>query len=89
MMKKALFDDKVKERKIEKNDLVFLYKNELDTRFDKKFIPRWRGPFVVKEVYSSGYFELMDLDDMPHKQKVNGYHFKLYLTRVASFGLTL
>ena len=50
--KKALFDDKVKERNIKKNDLVLRYKNEFDTRFDKKFIPRWKGPFVVKEVYS-------------------------------------
>ena len=42
MRKKALFDDKVKERKIKKNDLVLRYKNELDTRFGKKLIPRWK-----------------------------------------------
>ena len=66
MRRKALFDDNVKERKIKKNDLVLRCKNELDNRFDKKFIPRWKGPFVVKEVYSSGYFQLIDLDGTTH-----------------------
>ena len=53
MSKKALFHNKVKEKKIERNNLVLCYKIELDTHFDKKFIPKWKGPLVVKEVYSS------------------------------------
>ena len=86
MRKRALFDDKVKERKIKKNNLVLGYKNELDTHFQKKFIPKWRGPFAVKEVYSPCYFQLMNLYGTPHKQKVNGYCLKLYLICDTSFG---
>ena len=89
MKKKAFFYDNFNERKIKENDLVLCYKNELDTRFNKKFISRWKGHFVVKEVYSSGYFQLMDVDGTPHKKKVNGYCLKLYLTHNASFSSTL
>ncbi|MCO5570256.1 hypothetical protein L7F22_023975 [Adiantum nelumboides] len=54
MRRKALFDDKVKKKEILKGNLVLRYDNKLDTHFDKKFIPRWEGPFVVKKVYPTG-----------------------------------
>ncbi|MCO5597250.1 hypothetical protein L7F22_051326 [Adiantum nelumboides] len=86
MRRKALFDDKVKKKKILKGNLVLRYDNKLNTHFDKKFIPRWEGPFVVKKVYPTGYFQLMDIDGTPHKRKVNGFRLKLYLTRDVFLG---
>ncbi|MCO5584498.1 hypothetical protein L7F22_038426 [Adiantum nelumboides] len=86
MRRKALFDDKVKKKEILKGNLVLRYDNKLDTHFDKKFIPRWEGPFVVKKVYPTGYFQLMDIDGTPHKRKVNGFRLKLYLTRDVFLG---
>ena len=58
MKKKALFDEKVKARRIKKHDLVLIYKNELNTYFDKKFLSRWEGPFVMQKVYPIRYFHL-------------------------------
>ncbi|MCO5581353.1 hypothetical protein L7F22_035234 [Adiantum nelumboides] len=86
MRRKALFDDKVKKKKILKGNVVLRYDNKLDTHFDKKFIPRWEGPFVVKKLYPTGYFQLMDIDGTPHKRKVNGFRLKLYLTRDVFLG---
>ncbi|MCO5592621.1 hypothetical protein L7F22_046624 [Adiantum nelumboides] len=86
MRRKALFDDKVKKKKILKGNLVLWYDNKLDTHFDKKFIPRWEGPFVVKKVFPIGYFQLMDIDGTPHKRKVNGFRLNLYLTRDVFMG---
>ncbi|MCO5557604.1 hypothetical protein L7F22_011170 [Adiantum nelumboides] len=86
MRRKALFDDKVKKKEILKGNLVLRYDNKLDTHFDKKFIPRWEGPFVVKKVYPTGYFQLMNIDGTPHKRKVNGFRLKLYLTRDVFLG---
>ncbi|MCO5574887.1 hypothetical protein L7F22_028681 [Adiantum nelumboides] len=86
MRRKALFDDKVKKKEILKGNLVLRYDNKLDTHFDKKFIPRWEGPFVVKKVYTTGYFQLMNIDGTPHKRKVNGFRLKLYLTRDVFLG---
>ncbi|MCO5606134.1 hypothetical protein L7F22_060321 [Adiantum nelumboides] len=86
MRRKALFDDKVKKKEILKGNLVLRYDNKLDTHFDKKFIPRWEGPFVVKKVYPTGYFQLIDIDGTPHKWKVNGFRLKLYLTRDVFLG---
>ena len=78
---KELFDKKLKDKGIKEGSLVLSYNNKLDNRFDAKFISRWEGPFVVLQAFSSGYYQLMDLDGTPHKRKVNGYRMKPYLSR--------
>lgn len=79
--RKEMCDEKVKDKGIAKGGLVLRYDNKLDNRYDAKFIPKWEGPFVVLEAFPSGYYQLMDLDGIPHKRKVNGYRLKPYLTR--------
>ena len=56
MKKKAQFDAKVKIKMIKKNNLVLQYMNKLDTCFDKNFMPRCKGPFVVQKVDLMEYF---------------------------------
>ena len=57
--------------------MVFLY----DSKFDKflgKFIMRWLGPYVIKEITYGGVVQLVKLNGDPFPGKVNGNHLKPY-----------
>ncbi len=79
--RKEAFDKEVKDKGISKGGLVLQYNSKLDNRYDAKFLPKWEGPYVVSEIFPSGYYQLMDLDGTLHKKKVNGYRLKPYLAR--------
>lgn len=58
------------------------YDSSLDTTFQTKFRERWEGPFIVREVFDNGSYQLQDLDGMVHPMRVNGYRLKKYISRV-------
>lgn len=76
------FNATLKDKGIKEGDLVLRYDNRLDNRFDAKFETRWQGPYIVKKVFNSSYYQLMDLDGKEHSKRVNGYRLKPYLSRI-------
>ncbi|MCO5551649.1 hypothetical protein L7F22_005153 [Adiantum nelumboides] len=72
----------LKDKEIKEKSLVLRYNNALDNRFDAKCERRWEGPFIVKKVFTGGYYQLMDLNGKEHPRKVNGYRLKPYLSRI-------
>jgi hypothetical protein len=43
-----------------------------------KFEPKWEGPFVIKEVYSSGAYQIISPDGTYSPSPVNGKFLKPY-----------
>ncbi|MCO5595574.1 hypothetical protein L7F22_049619 [Adiantum nelumboides] len=85
--KKALqlkdkLNERIKDKEIKEKSLVLRYNDALDNRFDAKFERRREGPFIVKKVFTGGYYQLMDLNGKEHPRKVNGYWLKPYLSRI-------
>ena len=76
------FDAQLKDKDIKKGSLVVRYESYLDTTFQTKFRERWEGPFIVREVFDNGSYQLQDLDDMVHPTRVNGYRLKKYISKV-------
>ncbi|MCO5560447.1 hypothetical protein L7F22_014062 [Adiantum nelumboides] len=79
---KDKLNEGLKDKEIKEESLVLRYNNALDNRFDAKFERRWEGPFIVKKAFTSGYYQLMDLNGKEHPRKVNGYRLKPYLSRI-------
>ncbi|MCO5602918.1 hypothetical protein L7F22_057058 [Adiantum nelumboides] len=79
---KDKLNEGLKDKEIKEERLVLRYNNALDNRFDVKFERRWEGPFIVKKDFTSGYYQLMDLNGKEHPRKVNGYRLKPYLSRI-------
>ena len=55
------FNDKVIDKGIGKGALVLRYDNRFDYRKDGKFMARWQGPFLVKEKFENGSYQLQDI----------------------------
>lgn len=68
------FNKKVRSREFKAGDLVL-------KRIDLpggKFDPKWEGPYVVKDVYSTNAFRLADSDGIEHIKPTNVGHLKQY-----------
>ncbi|MCO5591001.1 hypothetical protein L7F22_044977 [Adiantum nelumboides] len=68
----------VKDKGIEKGDLLLRYNSKLDNTFQKKFQIKWEGPFTVVNKFDNGTYQLADLGGAEHKYRVNGYRLKKY-----------
>ena len=43
-----------------------------------KFLPKWEGPFVVREAHASGYYHLAQMDGKDLMDPINGKWLKSY-----------
>ena len=75
-------NEDVKNKGIEKGDLVLRYNSKLDSTFQKKFQIKWEGPFSVVDKFKNGTYQLADLNGVEHKSRVNGYRLKKYMPRL-------
>ena len=75
-------NESVKDKGIEKGDLVLRYNSRLDNTFQKKFQIKWEGPFSVVDKFENGTYQLADLGGTKHKYRVNGYRLKKYFARL-------
>ena len=74
-MKKA-WDARVKKRVFKVGDLVMMYDSRHFRRAHKKLLPKWFGPYEIKEVFTTnGTYSLRNLDGTPYPDRVN--HDKL------------
>jgi hypothetical protein len=74
------FDKRVKRRSFKQGDLVLavIRPMNITRRMKGKFEPKWEGPFVVKEVYSSGAYKIISPDGEYSPSPVNGKFLKRY-----------
>ena len=75
-------NESIKDKGIEKGDLVLRYNSRLDNTFQKKFQIKWEGPFSVINKFENGTYQLAHLDGTEHKYRVNGYRLKKYMARL-------
>ena len=75
------FNEGLSAKGLKRGMLVLRYDNRFDTRKDKKFMPRWEGPFIILKHYANGSYKLMDATGKLHKTRVNGWRLKPYFQR--------
>ncbi|MCO5602419.1 hypothetical protein L7F22_056550 [Adiantum nelumboides] len=74
----------LKDKELKRGMLVLRYDNRFDNRKDKKFLSRWKGPFLIRKKYSNGSYQLQEINGMLHKTRVNGWRLKPYFQRFDS-----
>ncbi|MCO5604872.1 hypothetical protein L7F22_059046 [Adiantum nelumboides] len=80
--KRKQFNNKVKEKKLEEGMLVMRYDSRLDLSHSKKFLQRWKGPYVIFKKFKNGSYHLQDLSGKIHKYPVNGWRLKEFFQRI-------
>ena len=78
---KKAWDARVKKRIFKVGDLVMMYDSRHFRRAYKRLLPKWFGPYEIKEVFmTNGTYSLRNLDGTPYADRVN--HDKLKKTYV-------
>lgn len=74
------FDKKVRHRTFKKGDLAFAVRRPMiHTHKSKgKFKQKWKGPYVVNQVYSSGAYTLLNMGGDRFMMPINGKNLKKY-----------
>ena len=74
------FDKRVKRRSFKQGDLVLAVIRPMHvTRWmGGKFEPKWEGPYIIKEVYSSGAYRIISPDGKYCPPPINGKFLKRY-----------
>ena len=57
---------------------VLLYDTKTSQTHSKKFLPKWKGPFVIAEVLPFNNYRLVDLEGNLVPKPVNGNRVKIY-----------
>ncbi|MCO5611402.1 hypothetical protein L7F22_065655 [Adiantum nelumboides] len=74
----------LKDKELKRGMLVLRYDNRFDNRKDKKFLSRWEGPFLIRKKYSTGSYQMQEINGRLHKTRVNGWRLKPYFPRFDS-----
>ena len=74
------FDKRVKRRSFKQGDLVLAVIRPMNVtrRMGGKFEPKWEGPYIIKEVYSSGAYRIISPDGKYCPPPINGKFLKRY-----------
>lgn len=74
------FDKRVKRRSFKEGDLILAVIRPMNIthKMQSKFEPKWEGPYIVKDVYSSGAYRIISLDGEYCPPPVNGKILKRY-----------
>jgi hypothetical protein len=82
---KEYFDNSrtIRTTKLEPGDLVLLKDSfhENDRSRLTKFLPKWRGPFRIKESHEKGWYNLEELDGTPFRSHTPGNRLKRFYQR--------
>ena len=73
------FNKKVRHRSFQVGDLVLVVRRPiiLSHRIGNKFTSKWDGPYVIREVYTSGAYKIIDEDGL-RVGPINGKFLKRY-----------
>jgi ribonuclease HI len=74
------FDKRLKRRSFKQGDLVLAVIRPMNVthRMQGKFEPKWEGPYIIKDVYSSGAYRIISPDGEYCPPPVNGKFLKRY-----------
>lgn len=74
------FDKRVKRRSFKEGDLILAVIRPMNIthKMQSKFEPKWEGPYIVKDVYSSGAYRIISPDGEYCPPPVNGKILKRY-----------
>jgi hypothetical protein len=74
------FDKRLKRRSFKEGNLVLAVVRPMNIThcMQAKFEPKWEGPFVVKDVYSSGAYQIISPDGEYYPPPINGKFLKRY-----------
>ena len=74
------FDKRVRRRSFKEGDLVLAVIRPMNIthRMQSKFEPKWEGPYIVKDVYSSGAYRIISPNGKYCPPPVNGKFLKRY-----------
>jgi hypothetical protein len=77
------FDKRLKRRSFKEGDLVLAVVRPMNIthHLQAKFEPKWEGPFIVKDVYSSGAYRIISLDGEYYLPPINGKFLKRYYAK--------
>jgi hypothetical protein len=64
--------------KFVRGDLVMMVDSWLMKQHGQKFIPKWKGPFVIHEVYPNDTYNISTPDGVVLKKRYNGTKLKVY-----------
>ncbi|MCO5555608.1 hypothetical protein L7F22_009153 [Adiantum nelumboides] len=78
------FNEGLKDKELKRGMLVLRYDNRFDNRKDKMFLSRWEGPFLIRNKYSNGSYQLQEINGRLHKTWVNDWRLKPYFQRFDS-----
>ena len=72
------FDKRVRRRSFKEGDLVLAVIRPMNIthRMQSKFEPKWEGPYIVKDVYSSGAYRIISPNGKYCPPPVNGRFLK-------------
>ncbi|XP_027154861.1 uncharacterized protein LOC113754810 [Coffea eugenioides] len=75
-----VFYKKVRSRSFQIGDMVLAVRKliVMTHRTKDKFVSKWDGPYVVREIYTNGAYKLVDKDDVK-VGPINGKFMKLYM----------
>ena len=59
-------------------DQVLYFNVTLDHSHSGKFIPKWKGPFIIQQVLPNGAYKLQTEDEQSLRTPINGDLLKLY-----------
>jgi hypothetical protein len=77
------FDKRIKRRSFKQGDLVLavIRSKNVTHRMKVKFEPKWEGPYVVKDVYSSGVYRIISAGGEYCPPPINRKFLKRYYTK--------
>jgi hypothetical protein len=77
------FDKRLKRRSFKEGDLVLAVVRPMNIthHMQAKFEPKWEGPFIVKDVYSSSTYRIISLDGEYYLPPINGKFLKRYYAK--------
>ena len=65
------YNKKIKPENIKERDLVLKLTRPIMTDPRGKFKPNWKGPFLVKKLFSKGATILFDLEENKFRESIN------------------
>ena len=73
---KRNYDKKIKETKYKIGQYVLYWRTDLEQTHGNKFKDKYRGPYIIHEVYDNGTYKLRETDGRILKKPINGDKLK-------------
>ena len=59
-------------------DKIMVHRTSLQNRYDVKFEPKWKGPYIIHQVLDKGAYKIKILEGKILKHEAHGNHLKKF-----------